>query len=89
MALGAVPKDVVRMVLASGLTLAGAGLLAGLAGFLLLARLLSAILYGVTPRDPLTIAAGVALLTLGAAVAAYVPARRAARIDPVEALREE
>jgi putative ABC transport system permease protein len=89
MALGAVPKDVVRMVLTSGLMLAGAGLLAGLAGFLLLARLLSAILYGVTPRDPLTIAAGVALLTIGAAVAAYVPARRAARIDPVEALREE
>jgi putative ABC transport system permease protein len=89
LALGAVPKDVVRMVLASGLALAGAGLLAGLAGFLLLARLLSATLYGVTPRDPLTIAAGVVMLTLGAAVAAYVPARRAARIDPVEALRDE
>jgi hypothetical protein len=51
--------------------------------------ILSAILYGVTSRDPLTILAGIGILTLGAAVAAFVPARRAARVaSPVDALRE-
>ena len=89
MALGAVPGDLVRMVLGSGLGLAAAGLAAGLAGFLILARFLGAILYGVTPHDPLTIAAGVGLLAVSAAAAAYLPARRAARVDPVQALREE
>jgi putative ABC transport system permease protein len=89
LALGAAPSDVVRMVLGGGLLLTGAGLLVGLAGFLALARLLSSILYGVGPRDPLTIAVGVSVLAAGAAVAAWVPARRAARVDPVEALREE
>jgi ABC-type antimicrobial peptide transport system permease subunit len=89
MALGAVPGDLIRMVLGSGLALTLAGLAVGLAGFLLLARLLSTILYGVTPRDPLTIVAGVTVLGLGAVLAAYIPARRAARVDPVEALREE
>jgi putative ABC transport system permease protein len=89
MALGAVPGDLVRMVLGSGFALTLTGLTAGLAGFLLLARLLSTILYGVTPRDPLTVVVGVAILALGAALAAYIPARRAARVDPVEALREE
>ncbi len=89
MALGAIPSDLIRMVLGGGLALTAAGLVAGLAGFLLLARLLSAILYGVTPRDPLTILAGIGILTLGAVAAAFVPAWRAARVDPVEALREE
>jgi len=89
MALGAVPGDVIRMVLGNGLALAAAGIAAGLAGFLAMARLLSALLYGVTPHDPATIAAGVLLLALSAVVAAYLPARRAARVDPVRALREE
>jgi putative ABC transport system permease protein len=89
MALGAVPGDVIRMVLGSGLALTGLGLAAGLAGFLILARFLAAILYGVTPRDPLTIAAGILVLGCGAAAAAFIPARRAARVDPVQALREE
>jgi putative ABC transport system permease protein len=89
MALGAVPGDLIRMVLGSGLALTLVGLAVGLAGFLVLARLLSTVLYGVTPRDPVTIVAGVAVLASGAILAAYIPARRAARVDPVEALREE
>lgn len=89
MAVGAVPGDVVRMILGGGLVLAGAGLVAGLGGFLLLGGLLSAVLYGVTPHDPLTIAVGTGLVALSAAAAAFIPARRAARVDPVKALREE
>jgi predicted permease len=89
MALGALQGDVVRMVLGSGLVLAGAGLAVGLAAFLLLARTLRTILYGVTPHDLLTIVAGTLLLLLCAIIAAYLPARRAARVDPVKALREE
>jgi putative ABC transport system permease protein len=88
LALGAVPSDVVRMVLGSGLALTGVGLAIGLAGFLLLARLLSSLLYGVSPRDPLTIAVGTGLLALGAVAAALVPALRAARVDPMETLKE-
>jgi putative ABC transport system permease protein len=89
MALGAVPGDVVRMVLGGGLFVAGAGLVLGLAGFLLLGQLLSSMLYGVTPHDPFTIVVGAGLVAVSAAVAALLPARRAARVDPVEALREE
>jgi len=87
--LGAVPGDLIRMVLGSGLALAMVGIAAGFAGFLAAARLLSAMLYGVTPHDPLTIAAGVGLLAISADLAAYLPARRAARVDPVTALRDE
>jgi predicted permease len=89
LALGAVPGDVVRMVLQGGIVLAAAGLAAGLAGFLLLARLLSTMLYGVSPYDPLTIGVGVSLVATSAVVAALLPARRAARVAPLEALREE
>jgi putative ABC transport system permease protein len=89
MAVGAVPGDVVRMILGGGLVLTGAGLVMGLAGFLLLGRLLSAVLYGVTPHDPLTIVVGTGLVAMSAAVAAVIPARRAARVDPIKALREE
>jgi len=88
MALGAGRNEVLRMVLASGLALTVAGLAAGFTGFLMLARLLSSILYGVTPRDPLTIGIGIGLVALSATLAAFLPARRAARVDPVEALRD-
>jgi putative ABC transport system permease protein len=88
MALGAEPGGVARMVLWNGLALAGVGALAGAGAFLVLGRLLSALLYGIGPRDPATMAGGVLLVTVVAAAASYLPARRAARVDPVVALRE-
>jgi putative ABC transport system permease protein len=89
MALGALPGDVLRMVLGRGLLLAAMGLSIGLAGALGVTRLLRALLIGVAPSDPLTFVACGAVL-LGVALAAcYVPARRATRVDPLVALRYE
>ncbi|HEX5474176.1 MAG TPA: ABC transporter permease [Vicinamibacterales bacterium] len=89
MALGASRRDVLRMVLMSGARLAVIGAAVGLAGSLLVTRSLHALLYGVTPLDPLTFAAMTLLLAATATIASYVPARRASRIDPAEALRLE
>jgi len=87
MALGARTGDVLRLVLGDGLALTLAGLGIGGAGALALTRLMSGIVFGVSPSDPLTFA-GVALLLVGvAALACYVPARRAAAVNPVESLR--
>ena len=89
MALGARPRCILKMVLGRGLVLAAAGLLAGLIAAFWLTRLLRALLAGVAPADPLTFA-GIALLLLLAALAAcWAPARRAARIEPIVALRHE
>lgn len=89
MALGAVPRDLLRMVLRQGMAVAGAGLALGLVAFLVLARLLASLVYGVSPRDPVTIALGAGILLAGALAAAFLPARRAARGDPASILREE
>jgi putative ABC transport system permease protein len=89
MALGAQRVDVLAMVLRQSMTLVAAGLAAGVLGALALTRLLREALYGLTPTDPKTYA-GVSLLFVTVALAAaYLPARRAVRIDPVTALRHE
>lgn len=89
MALGASRAGVLRLVLKQGLTLTAIGLLLGLAGALALSRSLSTLLYGVRPTDPLSFLAAAALLLAVGAVASYLPARRATKVDPVVALRYE
>lgn len=89
MALGASASAVRRHVLAGGMRPVLGGVLVGLAGALALARVMESLLFGVPASDPLTLASVVALLLLTAAIAAYVPARRATRVDPVEALRQQ
>jgi len=88
-ALGAESHDVLRLVLGQGMRLAGVGILIGLAGGLALSRYLGSLLFGVTSHDPLTFA-GVTLVLGGvSALACWVPARRAASVDPMVALRHE
>ena len=89
MALGATPGRVAGMVVRAGMTMAGLGIAAGLAGALLLTRFMQSLLYGVDAADPATFAAIIALLVSMALVATYVPARRASRIDPLVSLRAE
>lgn len=88
-ALGAARRGVVALVVGQGIGIAAVGLVLGLAGSLAVSRLLSGFLYGVTPTDPLTYGAVVALLGGVAALASFVPARRATGVDPVEVLRSE
>ena len=87
MALGAGRSTVMGMVLKQALLLAGAGILVGLAGAAALTRLMQKLLFDVTPWDPLTFGAVAVLLAAVAAVAAFVPGRRATRVDPLAALR--
>jgi putative ABC transport system permease protein len=87
-ALGAPRGALLGMVLRNGMTLAGLGLVLGLAGALALTRLLATLLIGVGARDPLTLLASAAMLAAVALLACYVPARRAAKLDPVAALRD-
>jgi predicted permease len=89
MALGAVRADILGMVLRQGLTLALTGIAIGLAASLALTRLLSGLLYRVSVRDPLAFATGAVLFTAVTALASYIPARRATRVDPIAALRYE
>lgn len=89
MALGARAADVVRLVVGQGLVMVAAGLGVGVALALALTRTLRGVLFGVTPNDPLTLAAVAVLLVGVAVVAAIVPAGRAARVDPMVALRTE
>ena len=88
-ALGATHKDIMGMVFREGTVLTLAGLIAGLLLGLGVARLIRSLFYGVNPVDPLSIAVAVILLGLASLLASYIPARRAAKIDPMEALRYE
>jgi predicted permease len=89
MALGAEQRDVSRMVLKQASLLAGGGVVIGLAGAMGLTRLMSSLLFGVSPMDPVTFGSVAVGLAAVALVASYVPARRAAKVDPVVALRFE
>ena len=89
MALGAAKGSVVRMVLGDSLAPVVAGAAAGVVAALALTRLMRALLYGVSATDPMTFAAGVAVLLGVGVLASVIPAARAARVDPMEALRDE
>ncbi len=88
-ALGAQRSDVLSLIVAKGLKLALIGAVIGIAGGLALTRLVSTLLYGVTPTDPVTFAGVLGLLLVIAFFASWLPARRAAHVDPMEALRAE
>mgnify|MGYP003578979561 FL=1 len=87
--LGAAPGQVIALFLRRGAVQLGIGLVIGVAGAFGVGRLLQALLVQTSPRDPLTLISIVALLTIVAAVACIVPARRATRLDPLQALRHE
>jgi predicted permease len=89
MALGALPRNILGLVIAHGMKLALVGLAAGLAGAFVLTRLMESLLFGVHSSDAVTFASVALLLGLVALVASYVPAMRAARINPTAALRED
>jgi predicted permease len=88
-ALGAQPRDLKRMFLLHGLALSGVGAVVGVVSALALGRFMSSLLYGIDPADPMTYTAAVGVTVAAAALASYVPARRAANIDPTETLRAE
>lgn len=88
-ALGARRRQVIQLVVGGTLRPVAAGLVIGVGGAMLSARLLSTLLYGVRPSDPSVLTGIVAILGIVAGVACWVPARRAATVDPLVALREE
>jgi ABC-type antimicrobial peptide transport system permease subunit len=89
MAIGAAPLDVVRMIMRQGMTVAGVGVAIGLVLALAGTRFIRILLFGVTPTDPLVFVGVPLLLTAVAAIACYIPARRAVKGDPLRALRME
>jgi predicted permease len=88
-AIGAEPKQLVRMFVLRGLALSAVGAVAGLVAAAVLGRLMSSLLFGVGPLDPFAYAAALGATIAAAALASYVPARRAAKIDPMQTLRAE
>lgn len=89
MALGASSRDIVRLVLQDSLWLVGIGILVGTPGAFALGRVLKGTLFGLQPADPVTLGLSLAVLAIVAAFAAWLPARRAAQVDPMVALRDE
>jgi putative ABC transport system permease protein len=88
-ALGASRSDVLRMVMRQSLTLTAVGVVLGLAGAAAATQLLTSMLFGIKPSDPLTYVATIGILIAVAAIASYIPARRAMQVDPMVALRYE
>ena len=88
-ALGALPGDVLRLVLGQGLRTIAAGVVIGIIGSIALTRTLSSLLFGISSTDPVTYGAVIALLAAAALLACWIPARRAAKVDPLVALRTE
>jgi putative ABC transport system permease protein len=86
-ALGASPRDVVAVVMRGALTSVGVGAVAGLLVLLPLSRLMRSYLFGISPIDPMALGLALTVLMASAALAAWVPARRASRVDPLAALR--
>jgi ABC-type antimicrobial peptide transport system permease subunit len=89
MALGATPRDVRRMMIRQGMTLAAWGIALGAVGALAITRIIGSLLYNVTPTDPVSFGGVIGLMLAVAAAAAYLPARRATMVDPMVALRAE
>lgn len=89
LALGASRGLIFRMVAGRSLKLAGIGVMAGVVGCLALRHVLAAAVFGIGPSDPAALGGATAVLLVAALVAAWIPARRATRVDPIEALREE
>jgi len=89
LAIGATPGNVVGLFVREGAALTLVGVACGLAGALAVTRALSTLLFGVTTTDPATFAAVAGALALVALLASYLPARRAARVDPMDALRND
>ena len=89
MALGATPGNVTRQIVLDSLSPAMIGILTGVAVAWMATRVISSMLFNTTPTDPLTFVLVAATLCVGACLAAYLPARRAARIDPMAAVRSE
>jgi len=89
MALGATQRNILGLVVRQGMSLALSGVAIGLTGALLLTRFVGSLLFGVAPNDPFTFVGISLLLGLVALLASYIPARRAARIDPMVSLRRD
>jgi putative ABC transport system permease protein len=89
MALGAQTGDVLRVIVGQGLWLVGAGVATGLLGAIAATRVLGSLLFETSPTEPVTLLAVVFVLTLVAGLSCYIPARRAMRVDPMQALRHE
>jgi putative ABC transport system permease protein len=87
MALGADRSRVLRLIVGNGIILTAGGVIAGLAGFVALSRFMSSLLLGIAATDAISLASGTVVLASAAVLASYIPARRAAKVDPVIALR--